>query len=293
MPFSHLLLALIVVFIWGTNFVVIKWGLADFPPFLFAALRFVFCVLPWLFFFRRPQVPWSALAAVGVLLGAGQFGLLYWAMQGSISPGLASLVVQSQVFFTIILAVLLTGERPRAAQYAALGLAVAGYLLVAWHSVADPAAAVTLGGLGLVLAAGLCWACANTVVRAVGRVNMAAFIVWSSVFAIPPVLAISVLAEGPARIAASVVHASWPGWTAVLWQAVGNTVFGFGAWNWLLVRHPASLITPLALLVPVFGMLSSTLLLAEPLPAWKILAALLIMGGLALNIHAGRRGARA
>ncbi|OZI77951.1 EamA family transporter [Bordetella genomosp. 12] len=288
MPFTHLLLALLVVFIWGTNFVVIKWGLADFPPFLFAALRFILCVLPWLFFFRRPKVPWSALAAVGVLLGAGQFGLLYWAMQGSISPGLASLVVQSQVFFTIILAVILAGERPRGGQYAALGLAAAGYLLVAWHSVADPAAAVTLGGLGLVLAAGLCWACANTVVRGVGRVNMAAFIVWSSVFAIVPVLLISLLMEGPARMAQAISHAGWAAWATVLWQAVGNTVVGFGVWNWLLVRHPAALVTPLALLVPVFGMLSSALLLGEPLPGWKILATLLVMAGLALNIYAGR-----
>ncbi|AHV93564.1 EamA family transporter [Bordetella holmesii] len=288
MPFTHLLLALLVVFIWGTNFVVIKWGLADFPPFLFAALRFVLCVVPWLFFFRRPNVPWSAMAAVGVLLGAGQFGLLYWAMQGSISPGLASLVVQSQVFFTIILAMILAGERPRLGQYAALSLAAAGYLLVAWHSVADPMAAVTLAGLGLVLAAGLCWACANTVVRGVGRVNMAAFIVWSSIFAIIPVLGISLLVEGPGRIVDAVTHASWLGWATVFWQAVGNTVLGFGIWNWLLVRHPAALVTPLALLVPVFGMVSSTLLLAEPLPGWKILATCLVLCGLALNIYAGR-----
>src|SRR3954463_982528 len=101
MPASHLLLAFAVVFIWGTNFVVIKWGLAEFPPFVFAALRFLFCVIPWIAFIRKPAVSWGKLAAFGVLLGAGQFGLLFLAMQHDISPGLASLLIQSQVFFTI------------------------------------------------------------------------------------------------------------------------------------------------------------------------------------------------
>lgn len=293
MPLTHLLLALTVVFIWGTNFVVIKWGLADFPPFLFAALRFALCVLPWLLVFRRPPVRWSSLAAVGVLLGAGQFGFLYWAMQGSISPGMASLVIQSQVFFTILIAVVLNGERLRGLQYAALLLALGGYVLVGWHSIADPNASITLAGLFMVLAGGLSWGCANTVVRRVGRVNMAAFMVWSSLFSLITMGAITLLVDGPQRIADALVGAHWTAWAAALWQALGNTILGFGVWNWLLVRHPASQVTPMAMLVPVFGMVSSSLILQEAMPDWKIAAALMVLGGLALNIYAGRRGARA
>src|SRR2546429_472802 len=107
MPLTHLMLALAIVFIWGTNFVVIKWGLAEFEPFLFAALRFALCVLPWIFFIPRPAVAWPRLALFGMLLGLGQFGLLYWAMQSDVTPGLASLIMQSQVFFTIALSMLL------------------------------------------------------------------------------------------------------------------------------------------------------------------------------------------
>ncbi len=293
MPLSHLLLALSVVFIWGTNFVVIKWALADFPPFLFAALRFLLSVLPWVLLFRRPAVPWSRLAAFGVLLGVGQFGVLYWAMQRDITPGMASLLVQSQVFFTILMSMAFTGERMRLWQALALVLAVAGYAVVAWYSVADPGAAITLLGVGLVLLAGLSWACANMVARTAGRVNMVGFIAWSSLFAVPPIVLISLLAEGPAAIAQAVTHASPAAWAAVLWQAVGNTVFGFGAWNWLLARHPATTVAPMALLVPVFGMLASTLLLDESLPGWKLFAAALVLGGLALNLYAGRLDAAA
>ena len=287
MPISHLLLALSVVLIWGTNFVVIKWGLEDFPPFLFSMLRFLFSALPWIFFFRRPAVSWTLMAGFGTLLGAGQFGLLYWAMQRDITPGLASLVIQSQVFFTILMAMAMSGERLRPAQGLAFALAVGGYAIVAWHGVTD-ADAVTLLGLALVLAAAFCWATANMVVRRAGRVNMVAFTVWSSLFALVPITLISLVMEGPQAIAAAVSHAGWGGWLSVLWQALGNTLFGFAAWNWLLSRHPAATVTPTALLVPVFGMLSSAALLAEALPFWKLAATALVLTGLALNVHASR-----
>ena len=287
MPFSHLLLALSVVFVWGTNFVIIKWGLADFPPFLFSALRFFFSALPWVFFVRRPSVSWMRLAAAGIFTGV-QFDLLYWAMQGDISPGLASLAIQCQVFFTILLAIVLSGERMTALQTGAMLLAVLGMGVVGWHGARDPSSTITLLGLTIVLGASFFWACANTLVRGAGKVDMFAFTIWGSLYAVPPLLLISLCAEGPARMAQALTHTSWQGWAAVLWQALGNTVFGFGAWNWLLARHPAATVTPSALLVPVVGMLSSAWLLSESLPGWKIIAALLVMAGLTLNLYAGR-----
>ncbi|HSM23030.1 MAG TPA: EamA family transporter, partial [Rubrivivax sp.] len=105
MPLRHALLALAVVAVWGTNFVVIKVALQEMPPLTVALLRFFFALLPAAFFIARPAVPWRLLAAYGVLIGVGQFGLLYIALGGWISPGLASLVVQTQVFFTIGLAI--------------------------------------------------------------------------------------------------------------------------------------------------------------------------------------------
>ena len=221
------MLALAVVAVWGTNFVVIRWGLDGLPPFLFATLRFALSALPWLLFVPRPQAPWRSMAAVGVLLGPGQFGLLFFAIDGRISPGLASLVVQVQVFFTIGLSLWLMRERVRGFQVMGLVLAIAGLGLIA----ANLDATVTMAGLGLIIGAAFFWACANLVVKTLGEVNMLHFMVWSSVFAVPPLLLISLLVEGPALIAQSLRAADGVVWASVLWQAIGNTLFGYGAWN--------------------------------------------------------------
>ena len=278
-PLTHLLLALAVVTIWGTNFVVIRIALNHLPPLLFATLRFTFALLPALFV-PRPRVGWGPLAGYGLLIGAGQFGLLYIAMNGHISPGLASLVVQSQVFFTIALAMWLGGERVRGFQLASLLLATAGITLIVAHG----GGSATPLGLILVLLAAMSWAVGNQIARSCGVTDMLGFVVWASLFSAPPLLLGSLVLEGPAAIAAGLKQATPGTWAAVLWQSAGNTLFGYAAWGWLLARHPAAAITPTAMLVPVFGMGASALLLGEALPAWKLAAAALVIGGLAVNV---------
>ncbi len=288
LPFRHFLLGLAVVAVWGTNFVVIHRGLEHLPPLLFAGLRFLFAALPGIFLFRRPRVPWSRLAAYGFLIGTGQFALLFIAMNGHISPGIASLVIQSQVFFTIALAMRLSGERIRPYQWAALALGLAGLLVILTHTDGS----TTPLGLGLVLVAALSWAGGNIVARATGVTNMLPFVIWGSVFSAPPLFALSFALEGWDAIRTGLGNAGPAAWGAVLWQTVGNTMFGYAAWGWLLSRHPAALVTPMALLVPLFGMGASALLLGEPLPAWKIGAALLVMSGLVLGLLYPRWQAR-
>ena len=280
LPLRHFLLALAVVAVWGSNFVVIKLALGHLPPFLFAALRFTLAFVPALFFLPRPQVSLRNLASYGVLIGVGQFGLLYLAINGHISPGIASLVVQTQVFFTIGLSMRLSGERVQTFQWLALLLASAGIATIGLHTDGT----TTLLGLALVLCAALSWAGGNMVAKAGSPSNMLAYVVWSSAFAVPPLLLLSYAMEGWPTISTALVQASWQTWLAVLWQAWGNTLFGYAAWGWLLARHPAATITPMALLVPVFGMAASAWWLGEALPLWKLTATALVMGGLALNL---------
>lgn len=276
----HALLALAVTAVWGSNFVVIHIGLEHLPPLLFAALRFLCAFLPAALFLKRPDVPWRNLAAYGLLVGAGQFGVLFIAMNGHITPGLASLVVQTQVFFTIGLAMVLSGERVRPFQVAALLITLVGLSIILLHTDGS-----TTGlGLALVLVAAASWAGSNIVVRATPGVDMVAYVVWASLFTVPPLLLLSLVFEGWPAMRDGLANADAGTWAAVLWQSVGNTMFGYAMWGWLLSRYPVATIAPMALLVPIFGMGASALWLGEPLQSWKLAAAGLVMAGLALNL---------
>jgi O-acetylserine/cysteine efflux transporter len=280
----HALLALVVVCVWGTNFVVAKQALATLPPLTFTALRFLLAFLPAALFIPRPAMPWRRLAAYGLAIGVGQFGLMFYAMKSDITPGLTALVIQSQVFMTIGLAMAINGERLTRVQVIALALAAGGLVLIALHVDAT----TTPLGLALVLAAALCWATGNLVSQRAGKVPILGFMVWSSLFAVPPLFLLAVFVDGPPAIGHGLRQADWSTWAAVGWQAWGNTLFGYGAWAWLLARYPAATVSPWALLVPVFGIGSSALMLGEPLPLWKVGAAALVIGGLALNLAAAR-----
>jgi O-acetylserine/cysteine efflux transporter len=266
--------------VWGSNFAIIKIALVHLPPLLLAVLRFALVFFPAAFFLKRPAVPWRYLAAYGVFIGAGQFGLLYIAMKHDISPGLASLVVQTQVFFTIGLAMWFGKEQVRLFQLGALGLAAAGLLVIVLHGGAD----ATPLGLVLVLLAALSWSAGNLINRASGPVNMLAYVVWASVFAVPPLIALSLIFDGLPAIEHGLATADAITWAAVLYQSVGNTMFGYACWGFLLARYPAATVTPFALLVPIFGMGTAAWISHEALPAWKIFAAALVMSGLALNL---------
>ena len=276
LPLSHFLLALAIVAIWGTNFVVIKKSLDAFPPFLFATLRYVFALLPAIFFIKRPPVSWLNLCMYGCFIGVGQFGILFFAIDGHITPGLASLVVQTQVFFTIGFAMFFAKERLHLYQVISIGIAMMGLLVIASHIDNQ----TSLLGIGLVICAGCAWGAGNTVSRQAGSINMFAYVVWASAFSIPPLLLLSFIFEGGyGPIVMALEQASLGAWIGVFWQSWANTLFGYAAWAWLLSKHPAALIAPAPLLVPIFGMGATAIFLDEPLPGWKFLAAGLVMVG--------------
>jgi O-acetylserine/cysteine efflux transporter len=277
----HFLLALAVVAVWGSNFVVIKLALAHMPPLLFATLRFMVVVLPMVLLLPRPAVPWRNLAAYGLLIGVGQFGLLFVAMNGHISPGLASLVIQVQVFFTIGLA-LADGRRDPAAR-AVAGTGAGRQRLGRdrdphrrQHHSAGP------GGW-------CCWPrCRGR--AAIWSAGLPGGSTWWPTWCGRACLPCHRWRRWPCGRRAGTrwwpvwLQADAGAWAAVAWQAWGNSIFGYAAWGWLLSRYSAATITPMALLVPLFGMGSAAWWLGESLPAWKLAAAALVMGGLALNL---------
>jgi len=219
-------LALLVVFFWGSNFVVVRWGLGTLPPLLMAAIRFALVLFPAVFFLKKPDVSWNSLALYGLSVGTGQFGLLYIAMNGFISPGLASVVMQMQVFLTIAVAAFRTGEKPHVHQLLGLLPAIAGLAVILTHNGED----ITSVGVVLVLLGATCWATSNQTTREAARVaaargaplNPLAYVVWASLFAMPGLFIASLVLEGPARIVQAVSSSSWTIWPTLVWQSAAN-----------------------------------------------------------------------
>jgi O-acetylserine/cysteine efflux transporter len=281
---ADILLALVVVLVWGFNFVVIKVGLQGLPPILFTALRFAFAALPLAFFVRRPPIPLHLLAGYAMFQFALQFTLLFYGMRLGFPPGLASLVMQLQAFFTIGLAVLVLGERPFKAQIAGALTAFSGMVLVALHLDAQ---ASTIG-FTMVIVASLSWGIGNIFTKRIGKVDALSLVVWGSLLATPPLLLASLAIEGQARITTAFDRLNWLSAGAVLFQSYPTTILGFGIWAMLMRKYPAATIAPFTLLVPVAGMLSAALVLGESLEWWKLAAGGLVVGGLALNQFGAR-----
>jgi len=284
MPLKDLLLALVVIVAWGLNFVVIKVGLDGLPPMLLGALRFILVAIPAVFFIRRPQLPWRWLIAYGSTISLGQFAFLFEAMHNGMPPGLASLVLQSQAFFTMIFAAVFLGERLRAASVLGLLVAAGGLALIGSENDSH----VPLLALVLTLCGGACWAMGNIITRRFGKIDLVALVIWGALIPPLPFLAFSWYLEGPALIESSLRNIGLNSILALIYLAAVATMLGYGLWSRLLSRYPAGKVAPFSLLVPVVGLTSSAWLLDERLSAVQCWGGLLVMLGLLINVFGPR-----
>ncbi|WP_215781879.1 EamA family transporter [Paludibacterium sp. B53371] len=288
MQTRDILQALLVVLLWGFNFVVIKWGVADVPPLLLGCLRFSLLALAGCLWVARPRLPWRWLAAYGLTVGFGQFACLFCAIKFGMPAGLASVVLQSQAFFTMLFAALMLREHWQPAQLAGLLLAASGLALIGLARGGN----MTLLGFVLTLMAASSWALSNVVVRRMVRqglqVEPLGLVVWSGLIPPLPFLALSLWLEGGARDWAALSHFSWGSLASVAYLAFAASMLGYGIWSRLLARYPANAVAPFSLLVPLVALLCSTWLLGEHLSASQLLGSVLLLAGLLVNVFGAR-----
>ncbi|VFS22680.1 O-acetylserine/cysteine export protein [Enterobacter cancerogenus] len=280
------LLALLVVVVWGLNFVVIKMGLHNMPPLMLAGLRFLLVAFPALFFVARPKIPFRLLLGYGLTISFGQFAFLFCAIKFGMPAGLASLVLQAQAFFTIILGAFVFGERLQGKQLAGITLAVFGVLVLIEASLNGQH--VALLGFMLTLAAGLSWACGNIFNKLIMqhdvRPPVMSLVVWSALIPIIPFMAASFVLDGPQLMLNSLVEIDLTTVMSLIYLAFIATIVGYGIWEALLGRYETWRVAPLSLLVPVVGLASAAILLDEELSALQLFGAVLIMAGLYINV---------
>ena len=284
MPLRHIAMALLVVVIWGFNFVVIKLSVAALPPLLAAALRFLFAAVPLVFIIKPPKVAWQLVVAYGFAFGVGLYGFLNLSMAWGMSAGLSSLTLQTQAFFTMALAFVLLGERPRPTQILGAAIAFAGIAVIASERLGGTA----LLPLGMNLMAALSWGLANVLIKKAGRVDPISLTVWGALVVPLPLLALSLLVEGPGTVMTALAGFSWADAGLIAFLAYPATLLGMAIWSWLMARHPASVVAPFTLLVPITGLASGYLVLGETVTPIEIAGALLVIAGLVVTLLRSR-----
>ena len=285
MRLRDILILCLVAFLWGFNFIVIRWGLDAFPPLLFSALRFAVCLVPIAFGVARPQIPWSQLLLLGTTLGLLVFALLYLGIHFGLGAGLASVVMQAQVFFTLLLASVVLGEELRARTIAASLVAFLGLALIATGGDAS----FTVLGFALTLAGAFAWGVSNVLMKRLPPVNALNLMVWISIVPPLPLLLASYVFEGPEAISTALQGVSLPGTLTILYTSAVSTIFAYGVWGNLMQKYSASRVAPFALLVPVAGLASARFFLGAELNTAEWLGAAGILLALVINTVGQRR----
>lgn len=282
-------LAILVAVCWGLNFPVTALALRHFPPLLMVALRFALIAVPAVLFVPRPQVPARWLIGTGVGIGVLQFAFLYLGMAAGMPSGLASLVLQASAPFTVVLAGVFLREKLTRRQLIGFVIAVAGLTVIAIHR----AQVAALLPLVLTLSAALGWAIGNVCSRQAKASNPLHLTLWMSTVPVLPMIALSVLVEGPGRVGSSLstmfTVAALPSLLGVLYIVIVATVIGYGIWNTLLSRYPSSTVAPFSMLVPVVGVLSSWLIFSEVIDPVELVAGVAVVGGVLFGSYAARR----
>lgn len=294
MSVKDMLLALCVVVAWGVNFVVIKLGLQGMPPFLLAGLRFTLVAFPAIFFVRRPPIPLRWLVVYGMTISFGQFAFLFLAIKLGMPAGLASLVLQAQAFFTLLLGALLLAEKLRWNHIVGIIIATLGMFLLATAGMeGQTSAGITLTTMMLTLSAALSWGLGNITNKIIMRnrsVPIMSLVVWSALVPIVPFFACSLLFDGQAAIVYSLLHIGLQTVLALFYLAFVATIVGYAIWGNLLSRYETWRVAPLSLLVPVVGIITAALVLDEHLSGQQMLGAVVIILGLLVNVFGGVLG---
>lgn len=291
---KDLILALLTVIVWGANFTVIKLGLGGVPSMLLVALRYTLVVFPSIFFIKKPATSWKWMITYGLSVGVGQFACLFYALQLGMPAGLASIIAQIQSFISPFLGRLFLNEKLKTKQLAGFTLAAAGLLLIGRASTAQGLTTIPPAAFLLTIGAPLFWSISNIIAKKASqeasekgeKLDMLGLVVWSSLIPPLPMLGLSLLIDTPERMIQALSSLSWLSIFSAFYLAYLSTLFAYGIWNYLLSSYPIAKVSPLSLLVPVFGLLVSRLVLFEELTSNQWLGVVVILLGLLVsNLH--------
>lgn len=272
------LLVILLMFLWGFNFVVVKIGINDMPPLFLCSIRFL-CIAPLVFFIKKPDIPWKDIIQIGMLLGVIMFACLLVGMKVGLPAGMSSLICQMQTIFTLIFAYFLLSERPKYYQWTGVLISMLGLIVLCLQMNND----VTFIGLILVLFSAAALGLTNIKMRNLRKIHMGQFIVWMSLVPPIPLFLLSLVFEGWGSISSAMQQATFVDFGCLLYISFAATVLGFWIWGRLLNQYATIKVAPLGLMVPVVGMISSAVILGETMSMMSFVGAIIILFGLSVN----------
>lgn len=279
----HLALGILVALIWGVNFVAIDLGLRDTPPLVLVALRFALVAVPLVFFVPKPDAPWRVIVGIGLFMSAGQFGLLFTAMHVGLPAGLAAVILQCQMIFTLVIGAVALRERPTRMQLLGALVGVAGLGIVALGRLDGDSGLAAIVPILICVAAGLSWAIGNVISRSAAGADGFGIVVWSALVVPVPMLILSVFLDGAAVVGDAFATIGWQTIVSVAYTAGLASLIGYTIWNMLLGRYPAALVAPFALLVPPIGLAAAAVALGQVPNTLELVGSALLVGGVAVG----------
>ncbi|MCM7239194.1 EamA family transporter [Enterobacter bugandensis] len=282
---QDIVLGVLVTIMWGSNFSIIAMGLKDLDPFALTLLRFFFCAFPLIFFVKRPRdISVFYMMAYGIIFGSGLWWVVNFAIYSGLSAGLSSIFLQFSAFFTIILSVIFLKEKVTTSHLFGGIVSMSGLIMIMYCSDYN----TTVKGVIYVLLAALAWSICNIIIKIKKPSDMLAFIIWSSLFSVPSVLVMSLWVKGIDTILLIPYQITWGSAFSVLFQAYVTTIIGYKIWNNLMKKHPSYVIAPLSLIVPVSGILTSSIFFDESFTTLQWIAVAIIILGISIFLLAGR-----
>ena len=274
---------MLVALIWGVNFVAIDLGLRDTLPLVLVALRFALVAVPLVFFVPKPDAPWRVIIGIGLFMSTGQFGLLFTAMHLGLPAGLAAVILQCQMIFTLVIGALALRERPTRMQLLGALIGVVGLGIVALGRLEGDGGFAAFVPMLICIAAGLSWAIGNVISRSAAGADGFGIVVWSALVVPVPVLALSLIVDGPAAVGDAFATIGWQTIVSVGFTACLASLVGYTIWNMLLGRYPAALVAPFALLTPPIGLAAAAVALGQVPNALELTGSALLVGGVAVG----------
>jgi drug/metabolite transporter (DMT)-like permease len=272
----------IIYFVWGSTFFAIRIGVAEIPPLLFAALRFIaagLLVYGWAIA-TRERIPngrqWLSVLLLAFLIFVVDYGFLFWAEQ-RVPSGIAAVVLATiPAFMALSEIIILRTQKLTVTLSVALLLGIAGVAVLMSRSALLGGAPVdTAGAVGLIIGA-LSWSIASALARKLPLPSSKVMSSGAQMLAGGVLLAVVAAASGEMR-SFNPLHISTAAWIALLYLIFFGSITGFTAYVWLLHHESPTKVGTYAYVNPVVAVILGYWLGGEPLGARTIIGALCVI----------------